>query len=134
MAEHDLCVGLGVQRGETLGERDFSVRRVHVAERVQEAFGLQRERAHDGGMPVPHELGAETRREIDVAVAVDVDDVRAGRRRVDDAARALRGSHRRRGVALSQQKRARVFAGRARHEQRQLVAEMGRVFEQGVGA
>ena len=69
---------------EALAQRHFHVRGVDVTERQPEAFGLRLERARHPLGGVPEKERAEARGEIDVAVPVDVDGVRAARGGVDD--------------------------------------------------
>ena len=58
--------------------------RVHVAQAVQQAPGLAPHRGHHARMAVADGGDAEARGEVDVAVAVDVEDVGAARRLPED--------------------------------------------------
>ncbi len=57
----------------------FQLVRMHVAHRVHELPRLRFERGHDARVVVSHAGDAECRREIDIAIAIDVPHVRARR-------------------------------------------------------
>ena len=87
---------------------------MHVAEPVQQAFGLRAHRRDDARVRVSHVRDAEAGREVDEAVAVDVPDVGAlralpedGRWREARDAPALA-----RGEATGERERARAGHGR----------------------
>lgn len=72
------------QLAEPLGERDPRRVRGDVAEAVQELGRLLGDRCDDPRMAMTDGRGAETGSEVEVAVAVDIEDVRAARRAPDE--------------------------------------------------
>ena len=80
------------QLGQALAQHDLRVGWVDVAQREPQAPRLFVDRAGHHGRHVPEQEGAEARREVDIAIAVDVGDVHAPwPRRADDGRGLDRG-------------------------------------------
>ena len=76
-AEHHARAGTGVELGQALAEHELCVGPVHVAEREPETIALLVDGRRGARGPVAQEERAEAGGEVDVQVAVHVDDVRA---------------------------------------------------------
>jgi len=74
LAEQHLCVGRRVKRAQRLEQRQLDVAREQVTEALHQLAALRADRFAERRVAVPEEHRPKSGGEIDVAVAVDVDD------------------------------------------------------------